>query len=162
MRLAGAIALASVLLVSVAGCSTEVLTIPKGDAAADRPAGCSETICDVDFERCNSRPGELDGCTDCELDCQLVDSPAGYAACMSSCAYTCKAVGTSPPSCAEKLTSCRKTNANRGCVDGLERRYVPNVVLAWSYDSAWDCARAACAEFRAVCIELAQASVCMR
>lgn len=146
----------------LAGCSSEVIVVPNG--AAERPPGCSATICDVEYERCEARPAEDDACTNCKLDCQLEDTASGYAACSNSCMYTCSAVGR-PRSCSEKLSTCRKTNANRGCVDGMDRQLVPNIVSPWQYDSVWDCSIAACtgeASYRSVCVELAEASVCMR
>lgn len=147
----------------VAGCSSEVITLSEAGAPGLRPPGCSETICDVAYERCEAAPAEEDGCTKCKLDCQLESTASGYAACSNSCMYVCSYTGR-PSSCTEKLDACRKTSTNTGCVDGMDRQYVPAVVSKWLYDSEWDCAQAACGEFRfrAVCVELAEASVCKR
>lgn len=150
---------AASLSILLFACTNEVVVVPNGaNGSGSRPAGCAETICDVDYERCSRSTNKSSQCIDCELECPSMTSTDRYIACTEACDRICE---TSSVSCTDRLASCRKSNANQGCVDGMDRDLVPAVIANPSkFDTPFDCGRAACSQLRAVCVELAEVTVC--
>ena len=152
---------AASLSILLFACTNEVVVVPNGaKGSGSRPAGCAETICDVDHERCGRSTNKSSQCVDCELECPSMTSTDRYIACTEACARICE---TSEVSCTDRLAKCRKSNANQGCVDGMDRDLVPAVLDNPSkFDSEFKCGSAACSQLVPACVELAIETVCKR